>query len=457
MARPRGLAAKGWGLTAVPRPDPRSSGEGDNRLGRLPFNLAIGSEMPCHAFTDKLLLLARGERIATATQLERLSRPDVVFSDAPPPRLAGVIEERQRALGILPPAVRSPEDGSAPPPDHSPAAAIRAAGRMPFDVEVLAARAIRREAMRQMRDLYEQARAGRPLDLQPARESVRHVVASLRRNEQAFASLLQLKSMDTYTYTHSVNTCVLSVVVAERTGLVHASEIVGLGALLHDIGKTRIPETVLQKPGKLNELEWNMMRQHPIFGLEIVGWPDVQPMVTEAISQHHERLNGSGYPEGLQGGAISPAGRLVAVADVYDAMTSDRPYHRASAAPDAMRWVCQYSGEAFDSQVVIAFVRAIGLFPVGSLVRLTTGELAVVATVNPAAIRRPTVLVVSTSGVTADTKPHLLDLSHGAPAIATREIVGLENPADYGLDTDVYLAMVSELADGILPTISRLA
>ena len=422
--------------------------EGKRPEGFRP-HLAIDDHMPCHAFTDKLLLLARGERVRSARQLERLSRPDVIFSDEPPARLVEAVVERQRVLGIPLTPVPAPDEGAAPDarlPAAPPEEAFARPERVPFHVELLAARAIRRQAMHQVGELLVQAQAGRSLDLEPVRGTVRQVVASLRRNEQAFASLLRLKSIDSYTYTHSVNTCVLSVILAQRSELAEEAEIVGLGALMHDVGKAFLPQTILKKSGELDALEWELVKQHPTMGMEIVGRAETHPIAMQAVSQHHERLDGSGYPQGLSGADISLPGRIVAIADAYDAMTSDRVYHRAMPVPDAMRWVCEQAGVGFDARLVGTFVRTIGLFPVGSLVRLSTGELAVVASVNPLAISRPTVLIVATSGITANVEPHLLDLSEGARPHAAREIVVVENPAVSGLDIEGYLALVPGLA-----------
>ena len=425
--------------------------EGEDGRSAFAPALAVGCIMPCHAFTDRLLLLARGERIISESQLERLLRPDVVFSNHPPPELAQVIEERQKALGIWsPPLTQTPDppEPSAPQGDTAEPDAATADLPTPLVVEMIAARRLRCQALRQVAEFVGLAQRGETINLRSARGTVREVIHSLRRNHRAFASLLRLKDLDSYTYTHSLNNCVLSIMLAQRSALADQVEEIGLGALMHDIGKVRLPEELLQKPGSLTEGEWALVKQHPAVGLQIVGQSVAAgECAAAAISQHHERLNGSGYPAGLRQAAIAPVGRMVAITDVYDAMTSDRPYHPAIPAPEAVRWIFQQAGELFDRQLVRAFIDSIGLFPIGSLVRLSSGEFGVVMDVNLAAIRRPTILIVSEFGGFPTHEPYLLDLAEPAVVSAGKEIAGVESKADFEIDIEEYLVAAAALAE----------
>ena len=420
---------------------------GQQTSRRVAPALAIGCVMPCHAFTERLLLLARGERIVTSTQLERLLRSDVIFSDEAPPKLAKAVAERQRALGILPPtagSVPTPEAASGSPAGDPLVELPPLEEPRPFPIEIAAARTIRSEAMRRVVDLVEQARAGRALELRPARDTVRKVITSLRRNPTALASLVRLKSIDNYTYTHSINTCVLSVMLAQESDAADVAEHIGLGAVVHDIGKVRLPADVLQKPRALDEREWELIRQHPLAGIQILGLSkDIPEAAVRAIAEHHERLDGSGYPHGLHKGAISLPGRIVAITDVYDAMTSERPYHDAIPYQEAMRTILGQSGRGFDPDLVGAFIRSVGLFPVGSVVRLNTGEIAVVTEVNPEAIRRPTVLIICDYTGVPMTEPRLLNLAQPSPGAAAREITSVEMSWTLANDIDRYLAMAA--------------
>ena len=421
----------------------------DSRSLPAPY-LFIGRRMPCHAFTDRVLLFARGQVIESDKQLDRLLRADVIFSQTAPDRLAEAVAERQRALGIDPAWFpKEDEDdarvgSTADPLDRG---GTQAAPATSFAGEVVTARTLRRAAIHQVRNVIEQARSGQAVELQPIRDTVRQVAASLRRNERALTSLVRLKRADSYTYTHSVNNCVLSVLIALNSGLAIEAETIGLGALLHDLGKVRLPDGILQKPGSLTDHEWSLIKRHPALGVEIAGLPDEgRTSAIEAISQHHERLDGSGYPAGLMETAVSLAGRVVAIADVYDAMTSNRSYHRAIAAPEVMRQILQDAGKLFDPDLVRTFIAAVGLFPVGSLVRLTTGELAVVATVNPQMIRRPTVIVVSDSPRHSIVEPRLLDLAQPTISGSGKEVLGVIDSDSPDVDVDSYLAMLPALS-----------
>jgi len=440
--------------------------------GALP-HLVIGGVMPCHAFTDKTLLLAQGERIGSALQLERLLRADVIFAQEPPPHLAGAVAERQRALGIAPSATSAPpprarplspprQDGPADSelaawmPPGWPVPAPRNRTRVPFHVEIAEAQNIHREALRQVRELTEQARNRRSLNLEPVYDTVGQVVTSLERNEQAFASLLWVKSRDDALHKHMINTCVLAAMLAEPAGLREHAQALALGALMHDIGKVCLPTEDLRGHDGLSAAQGEF-QEHPAIGAALAARCGLPAVVMEAISQHHERFDGCGYPLGLRGAAISPAGRVVAVANAYDALTAESPTHTRMLASEAMRAIAAQAGKAFDPQAVGSLVQAVGLFPVGSVVALSTGERAIVAALNASAIARPTVLVIANSPGDTNTKPYLLDLSQRSHLFSGREIVDMENP--YCSDVDVVgcLAMVPELAAQAQPSLSSLA
>jgi HD-GYP domain-containing protein (c-di-GMP phosphodiesterase class II) len=425
--------------------------------------VTIGDCLPSHAFTrEGLLLLAQGERIINQAQLDRLLREDVILSDDPPPRIKEAIAERYRSLGMAPP--RASESAPAPPagaalqPRPGEPAVIDGPPAARLSQELPRAREVRKVALQQVRRLFDDVQAGRPLELAPARHTVSHILDSLRRSPHALASLLSLKKADEYTFTHSVNTCILAVMVAEQCGLSPDVEEVGLGALVHDVGKLQVPVDVLNKAGRLSDEEWQLIRRHPESGLDMLSHTlELHGPVLEAVSQHHERTDGTGYPAGLQGEAIGVTARLVALADVYDAMTSDRPYHAAAQPADAVRYLLQNAGRHFDLETDRAFVRAVGIYPVGSLVRLNTGELCVVASVNASTLRRPTVLVISTPWGAALPVPETLDLAEPFIAATKREIVAVEDPARFGIAVDSCLSAASVSAGRELPRLDSRA
>jgi HD-GYP domain-containing protein (c-di-GMP phosphodiesterase class II) len=420
--------------------------------------------MPSHAFTrEGVLLLARGKPLVSPAQLDRLFRPDVVLGETPPPRRPKPSPEKPSGFGntfLQRPPLEDLEEAfadlstSQPPPEPESRAASprRAPARplpprpvVPFAQEVVAARRLRASAMRQVSRMIEAVEQGRPLDLGEAEATVQEILASLERNERAFASLLRLKSLDQYTFTHSVNCCLLATLVARQRGLGDRTREIGLGALLHDIGKVRLPVALLRKTESLTPEEWGLVYRHPTLGVETIqaASSPAGPCSLVAIDQHHERLDGSGYPGQRSGDNVGLDGRLVAIADVYDAMTSDRPYRPALQPAEVMHWLYREAGRLFDAQLVADLIAAIGLFPVGTLVRLAGGELAIVAKVNPLFPLRPVVLVISDRAGGPLVKPPLLDLSRPSTG-DDHKIAGVESPLAHQVDIDALLSQVTE-------------
>jgi putative nucleotidyltransferase with HDIG domain len=195
-----------------------------------------------------------------------------------------------------------------------------------------------------------------------------------------------------------MNVCVLALAFGRYLGMERADlEVLGLGALLHDIGKMRTPENVLNKPGPLSDEESAIMRRHPVEGFEaMLRAGDMPEAALEIIRLHHERTSGSGYPDGLAGDDIPLSVRVVAIADVYDAITSDRVYRDGVSADRAIRIMYANATDDFGRELVEAFIRCIGIYPVGSLVELDNGALGVVISSSPKARLKPVLLMVRT-------------------------------------------------------------
>jgi len=422
------------------------------RYDLLREGLRIGQKMPCHAFTRYgVLLLAQGEILATPTQLDRLSYPDVIFSIEPPPMLVDAIRERQAALGLIEDnRIARNFSGEMTPSvvgkelEDQPIEFEESALVVPFVEEISIAREIYQDTSFYVVDLLAQVRAGKPIDLYETTNLLMRVMDSLDRNERALASLLRLKDMDTYTFTHSINTCVFSMMLARHVKQNVNPKALAIGALLHDVGKTFLPAELLTKEDRLTPSEWNLIRTHPEAGVDIIKLVEgYQEEFAEPILQHHERLDGSGYPAQLKGDAISLMGRIVAIADMYDALTSDRPYRGALSPPTAMRCISSDAGVLFDLELVRTFIGIVGIFPVASLARMNTGELAIVVKVNPQAVLKPIILVISDASGTPLLKSQLINLAV-PPYLNTKAIVGLEDARDFKIDVDECLASVSE-------------
>jgi putative nucleotidyltransferase with HDIG domain len=266
--------------------------------------------------------------------------------------------------------------------------------RPTFPQELARTRVIRNETKRLVDGMHDDIRAGRSVNTAGAREAVEQMVDSVAHHPDALAWFTTLKNRDEYTALHSMHVCMLAITLASFIGLDDDTvKRLGIGALLHDVGKIKIPLAVLNKPGKLTDDEFALMKKHPEFGVEILeGSPDLTADSLDVVLSHHERCNGSGYPRALVGDAISFFSQLVAIIDVYDAMTSDRVYHDGRSPAQVLKLMRSFTGD-FNPKLLAEFVRCIGDYPIGSLVELNTGEVGFVV---PSAQRqdKPTVLIV---------------------------------------------------------------
>lgn len=254
-------------------------------------------------------------------------------------------------------------------------------------------------------------RHGRSLDMPAARESVARITDSIIRNPDALVCLSALKKRDEYTYLHSLSVCILSISFGHYLDLPKQTLLeLGFGGFLHDIGKMQIPDSVLNKPGRLDPDEMEIMRKHPEFGIEIVdGSERIPDSSRDAIYSHHERLDGSGYIVGASGSEINPLTHIVSVCDTYDAIISHRPYKYANSPLDATAELYRTRGRFFDADLVYKFIGFIGVYPVGSLVELNTGEVGVVVESTSDRLR-PKLLVLLNSEHERLDQPYPLDL-----------------------------------------------
>ncbi|WP_210395786.1 HD-GYP domain-containing protein [Motiliproteus sediminis] len=248
-----------------------------------------------------------------------------------------------------------------------------------FDQELVNAHEITRDAHRVIGELMSGIKLGQRIRVAAAEEVVERMTRSLIRNPDALMALGRIRSVDHYTFEHSINVCTLMVAFAHYLGL-HPETIrsIGTGAMLHDIGKVTIADQILNKPGKLTEEEFRIMQGHVASGQQLLRECEVEPTALAVVAEHHERFDGSGYPLGLKGEQISHYGHMAAIVDVYDALTSDRCYHDAIAPTAVLRKIYDWSQHQFHPQLAQQFIRFVGVYPAGSVVELASGHLALV-------------------------------------------------------------------------------
>jgi len=264
-----------------------------------------------------------------------------------------------------------------------------------------------KEQMRQALDMHRSARKyinkvmddvnhGREFDVKQAKILVRSLAENIMQNPTALIWLTQLKNRDEYTAIHSLNVCVLSLFFGRSIGLsTDQLEDLGTGALLHDIGKLKVPLEVLNKPGHLTREEFLIMKKHTVYGYELFRDKDeISRASMKVIRNHHERLDGKGYPYGLAEKQLDYYSKMVTIVDVYDAITSKRVYHEEVSPYSALNRIYSEHEGNFDRKLVEQFIKYMGVYPVGSVVELSTGQIGIVSSFNEKRHLFPTVLLI---------------------------------------------------------------
>jgi HD-GYP domain-containing protein (c-di-GMP phosphodiesterase class II) len=288
--------------------------------------------------------------------------------------------------------------------------------------------------------MFQEARMGKAIDADAAGELVEEISSSVMRNPGALISLARLKDADDYTYMHSVAVCALMVALSRQLGLGESeTREAGMAGLLHDLGKALSPPEVLNKPGKLTDAEFAIMKQHPVDGHRMLAEAGKVGAVTlDVCLHHHEKMDGSGYPDRLPGDRITLFARMGAVCDVYDAITSNRPYKAGWDPAESVRKMAEWCKGHFDERVFQAFVRSVGIYPVGSFVRLDSGRLGVVVEQAEKSLLTPKVKVFFSTKSQTYIAPEIIDLGRAG---AADRIAGREDPAKWGIkDIDRYWA-----------------
>jgi putative nucleotidyltransferase with HDIG domain len=305
--------------------------------------------------------------------------------------------------------------------------------------ELPIARRLYADALVHVKSFVDDVRKGTDIDYRKATPLVENFIESVFRNENAAVTLFKLRGFDEYTYTHSLNVSLLAVLLGKHLGLDKPTLLkLGLAGMYHDVGKARIPEAVLNKPGKLTEAEFNTMKAHPLEGYKVmVNQPDLDPEILRAVVEHHERFDGTGYPRGLTGEQIGRFSRIISVVDVYDALTSKRVYKGAMAPAKALGMMYQWRDKDFPPSAIESFIRCIGVFPVGSFVRLSGGEYGIVAGVNPLKPTKPEIKVILDAKMRPQI-PRTLELWRLDGSPEAQDIIQVLNPAEHKIDLELF-------------------
>ena len=278
--------------------------------------------------------------------------------------------------------------------------------------ELETARKIYTESSKAIENIFSTAHSDGTVNLDDAGETTSNIVGSVLRNPDAFMLLQRMKSKGRYKYTHAINCCALAATFCRHMGFSKAEmQDVSMGALLLDIGITKLPDSMINKQGTLNPLAMKLVRNHVNFGLDMLDkTPNLPPTVRNILLTHHERINGKGYPNALKGEQIPVCGRIAAIVDCYDAMISTRPYKERIAPTEAVCTMYNWRNTDFHEDLMEQFIQCIGAYPTGSLVELNSGQVGIVMSQNRVRRLFPKVLLILNADRVRYEHPTTVDL-----------------------------------------------
>ncbi len=312
----------------------------------------------------------------------------------------------------------------------------------PVEEEIGAASAAFQRTTDMLSQVADDIRAGNNLKLESVEEVIDDMVESMVRNPDALMWVARMRERSAGIYDHGLSVAICLVAFGRHLGYPKDSlSHLGMMGLLLDIGKIKLPRELLERDARLSSDEFEQIKEHVDLGLEILGQtPNLHPDILDGVAQHHERMNGTGYPNNMMGEKISVFGRMSAIADTFSAITRHRPYAEAVSPHQALQMLSNWSGTQFHAEMVEQFIQSIGVFPVGSLVELSTGEVAVVVTHGKLKRLKPKVLVVTDADKTHCKHPALRDLLYDVSENPAHIRRGLPSNS-YGIDpSEYYLA-----------------
>lgn len=303
------------------------------------------------------------------------------------------------------------------------------------------AKAIKTQATNLVRNVMQDVRLGKAVNIEHVEPVVTSITESILRNSGALIGLMHIKNKDDYTFLHSVSVCTFLVAFCRAVGVdAEITRQAGLGGLLHDTGKALVPDEVLNKPGRLTDEEFAIIRRHPKDGYDILcKTPNIGEIPLDITLHHHERVDGSGYPDKLAGDQITTLAKMAAIVDVYDAITADRCYHKGMPPTDALRKLFEWSDHHFDPNLVKAFMRCVGIYPVGTMVMLESGRLGVVIEHNEESLLQPKVRVFYDARRLNYIPPVDVDLAKGMGKGGADKVVSHESPKKWNVDPQRFI------------------
>lgn len=366
----------------------------------------VGRSWFRHPWTSKSRL------ITTQKEIEQLKSYGISEVMVDPARGSDAPAKPTPPQGVL----FRPETGKRQPPAKPVSEKILALER-----DIPQARQTYQEALAETKSVLNEALAGRVVRTDKIEQSVGNMVTGVMANKDAYLAVYKLKSFDDYLYTHSLNVAVLAICLGSHLGLskdlLHE---IGVGAMMHDLGKTGVPPHILHKKGRLTNDEYKSMKVHPVLSAKLIERSGQFSSLTLAVARHHhERIDGTGYPDGLRGDQIEPHVVITALADVYDAVTSDRVYHKARTPHEAMKIIFSEKDRQFAPKWVDHFIQCVGVYPAGTMIELSNGQMGVVHMANREELLRPAVRLIT------DERGHYL---HG------RNIIELSSPEHAGVE-----------------------
>jgi HD-GYP domain-containing protein (c-di-GMP phosphodiesterase class II) len=329
--------------------------------------------------------------------------------------------------------------------DEAPTAVEEAASAeartVALEQELAHAVRIKREAVQLISDIMEDVEKGKPISMSRVNPVVEGMVASVLRNSDALLGLARIRQLDKYTFEHSAAVSVLLIAFGNHLGLDEDELVeVGVGGLLMDVGKARVPPYILHKPAKLTDREFKVVTRHVMHSQDILEkTAGVSTVSKELVADHHERIDGSGYLLGKRGDDISFYGKMAAIVDVYDALSTDRIYKQGVSPHVALKQLMEWGGVGFEQDLVQRFVQCMGIYPHGTLVSLSNGQLAIVVEASTKGLLSPKVRVIFDTIKRYFVKPETLDLSIEGEEI---KIVGVVEAGKWGIQPEEFMGHV---------------